>query len=123
MKRYLVYCHANGKNIEETIENVGIRKLRKDSGLSVFSQVFRELNIPMVFQRIINLMNRHIRDCLMKRCWDTSRYLNFVPALFEKVRETFGDNIHLLHDVHHRCTPIEAARLAKELEPLSSFLA
>jgi mannonate dehydratase len=26
------------------------------------------------------------------------------------------DELHLLHDVHHRLTPIEAARLGKELE-------
>src|SRR5690606_32538266 len=31
------------------------------------------------------------------------------------------DDVHLLHDVHHRCTPIEAARLAKELEPYHLF--
>jgi len=53
--------------------------------------------------------------------WDTSKYLSFIPSLFEKVRHTFGNDIHLLHDVHHRCTPIEAARLAKELEPFHLF--
>ena len=29
--------------------------------------------------------------------------------------------MHLLHDVHHRLTPIEAARLGKELEPHHLF--
>ena len=29
--------------------------------------------------------------------------------------------MHLLHDVHHRCTPIEAARLGKSLEPYHLF--
>ncbi|HLU46128.1 MAG TPA: enolase C-terminal domain-like protein, partial [Natronosporangium sp.] len=29
----------------------------------------------------------------------------------------FGPDVKLLHDVHHRLTPIEAARLGKELEP------
>ncbi len=29
--------------------------------------------------------------------------------------------MHLLHDVHHRLTPIEAARLGKELEPYHLF--
>src|SRR3546814_1457552 len=28
---------------------------------------------------------------------------------------------HLLHDVHHRLTPIEAARLGKSLEPYRLF--
>ena len=29
--------------------------------------------------------------------------------------------MHLLHDVHHRLTPIEAARLGKSLEPYRLF--
>jgi mannonate dehydratase len=29
--------------------------------------------------------------------------------------------VHLLHDVHHRLTPIEAARLCKDLEPYRPF--
>lgn len=53
--------------------------------------------------------------------WDTSRYLRFAPQLFEAVRAKFGTDVHLLHDVHHRCTPIEAARLAKSLEPYQLF--
>ncbi len=32
-----------------------------------------------------------------------------------------GDDVHLLHDVHHRLTPIEAARLGKDLEPYRLF--
>ena len=32
------------------------------------------------------------------------------------VRERFGFDVHLLHDVHHRLTPIEAGRLGKDLE-------
>lgn len=37
------------------------------------------------------------------------------------LRVKFGDELQLLHDVHHRLTPIEAARLAKELEPYHLF--
>jgi mannonate dehydratase len=53
--------------------------------------------------------------------WDTARFLNFIPSLFKKARAEFGDDIHLLHNVHHRCMPIEAARLARELEPYHLF--
>src|SRR5262249_1683205 len=49
------------------------------------------------------------------------KYLNFVPKLFEAVRKEVGPDLHLLHDVHHRLTPIEAARLGKELEPHHLF--
>ena len=53
--------------------------------------------------------------------WSTEKYLRHVPKLFEALRNTLGDELHLLHDVHHRLTPIEAARLGKELEPYHLF--
>ena len=34
---------------------------------------------------------------------------------------SFGPELHLLHDVHHRLSPIEAARLGKALEPHHLF--
>ena len=37
------------------------------------------------------------------------------------VRSEFGYGVHLLHDVHHRLTPIEAARLGADLEPYRMF--
>ena len=53
--------------------------------------------------------------------WSTERYLNFAPKLFDRLRVELGEDIHLLHDVHHRLTPIEAARLDKALEPHHLF--
>jgi len=44
-----------------------------------------------------------------------------VPSLFDRLRREFGSALHLLHDVHHRLTPIEAARLGKSLEPHHLF--
>ncbi|ORN40861.1 enolase C-terminal domain-like protein, partial [Staphylococcus aureus] len=37
------------------------------------------------------------------------------------VRNTFGFNEHLLHDMHHRLTPIEAARFGKCIEDYRLF--
>ena len=53
--------------------------------------------------------------------WSTEAYLSTVPRLFERLRRDLGPQIHLLHDVHHRLTPIEAARLGKALEPYHLF--
>ena len=50
-----------------------------------------------------------------------AKYLRSVPKLFEAAREALGWDVHLLHDVHHRLTPIEAARLGKDLEPYRLF--
>jgi mannonate dehydratase len=53
--------------------------------------------------------------------WNTQKYLARTPGLFEAVRLAVGPDIHLLHDVHHRLTPIEAARLGRSLEPFNLF--
>jgi mannonate dehydratase len=53
--------------------------------------------------------------------WDTAPYLRHAPELFRRVRETYGEELQLLHDVHHRLTPIEAARLGRDLEPHRLF--
>jgi mannonate dehydratase len=53
--------------------------------------------------------------------WSTSKYLDFTPKLFEKLREVYGPEPHFLHDVHHRLTPLEAAQLGKMLEPYRMF--
>jgi mannonate dehydratase len=53
--------------------------------------------------------------------WSTSKYLPSVPKLFQAAREALGWDVDLLHDVHHRLTPIEAARLGRDLEPYRLF--
>jgi mannonate dehydratase len=53
--------------------------------------------------------------------WSTELYLRHTPKVFEQIRKTCGEDVHLLHDCHHRLTPIEAARLGKELEPFHLF--
>ena len=53
--------------------------------------------------------------------WDTRAYLHHLPGVFEAVRNEFGPDIPLLHDGHHRMTPIQAARLGKDLEPYDLF--
>jgi mannonate dehydratase len=53
--------------------------------------------------------------------WDTRSYLRHVPTVFEAVRNEFGPELPLLHDGHHRMTPIQAAQLGKSLEPYDLF--
>lgn len=53
--------------------------------------------------------------------WEPGPYLRTIPRLFEHLRLKLGDEIELFHDVHERLTPIQAARLAKEVEPYHLF--
>ncbi len=56
-----------------------------------------------------------------ERDWDTRKYLNHIPEVFHQVRETIGPEPIILHDAHHRLTPMEAARLGQDLEPFDLF--
>ena len=57
----------------------------------------------------------------MEEDWDTRAYLRHLPTVFEAVRNEFGPELPLLHDGHHRMTPIQAAKLGKALEPYDLF--
>jgi mannonate dehydratase len=47
--------------------------------------------------------------------------MRVAPELFAAARAALGWDVHLLHDVHHRLTPIEAGRLGHDLEPYRLF--
>lgn len=118
--RVLVYTHANGKNMEETIEKTGqeidrgFLAVRIQSGIPGIGHTYGVPDGNKPYEPAQPGLPH-------EDYWDTSKYLNFIPRLFEKVRQTYGQEVHLLHDVHHRLTPIEGARLAKEIEPFHLF--
>jgi mannonate dehydratase len=119
-ERVLVYAHATGKDLEQTLDDIGkkIEKgflaVRVQSGVPGLDKIYGVAKDDEPYEPAQKGLPK-------EESWDTAKYLNFAPKLFKKVREAFGDDLHLLHDVHHRCTPIEAARLAKELEPFHLF--
>ncbi len=119
-KSVRVYAHATGADAELALEDVA--RLR-DAG---FSAVRVQAAVPGVgdsygVQKGSGPYEPAKKGIAKEESWDTSRYLAFAPRLFEAARERFGEDLLLLHDVHHRCSPIEAARLAKSLEPYHLF--
>lgn len=119
-KKVLVYAHAEGRDIEEAVDSVGERK---DQG---FLAVRAQCGVPGLDDIYgVSKDNKPYEPAAQglpkENLWDTAKYLNHVPKLFRRLRDVYGQDLHLLHDAHHRCTPIEAARLAKELEPFHLF--
>ncbi|RIK44973.1 MAG: starvation-sensing protein RspA [Chloroflexi bacterium] len=53
--------------------------------------------------------------------WEPGPYSRIVPRLFEHLRAMLGEEIELLHDIHERVPPIDAVRLACDLEPYRLF--
>jgi len=116
----LVYGHASGVDIEETVQAVshykqlGYRAIRAQSGIPGISSTYGVGRGGMYYEPAE-------KDAPPESTWSSEQYLNFVPKLFARLRKEFGDEVHLLHDAHHRLTPIEAGRLGKELEPFHLF--
>jgi mannonate dehydratase len=116
----LVYTHANGADIAEALDSVqqhiaeGYLAVRAQAGVPGVASSYGVPKAGKPYEPAE-------RGLPSESLWSSERYLNFVPSLFEKLRVALGPDVHLLHDVHHRLTPIEAARLGKALEPYHLF--
>ena len=111
----MVYGHANGDSIEETVDEVG--KFLNDGYLAVRAQTgIPGLKSTYGVSKDKMFYEPADSDLPTENEWSTTKYLDSIPKLFETLRNAYGNEPHLLHDVHHRLTPIEAARLGKDLE-------
>ncbi len=116
----MVYGHANGANIEETInealryKEMGYKAIRLQTGVPGLASTYGVSKDKLFYEPADSAMPT-------ENVWSTSKYLPTVPKLFAAARDALGDDVHLLHDSHHRLTPIEAARLGKDLEPYRPF--
>ena len=116
----LVYGHASGKNVEDTVADVaryrqlGYKAIRAQSGIPGVPSTYGIGSSHMYYEPAK-------KGLPPEDSWSTEKYLDFIPQLFSRLRQEFGPELHLLHDAHHRLTPIEAARAGKGLEPYHLF--
>lgn len=116
----MVYGHANGRDLEETVDEVGryidlgYKAIRAQSGVPGLEAAYGVGRGRMYYEPANG-------TAPAETVWCTRKYLNFVPRLFERLRERYGFDHHLLHDAHHRLTPIEAGQLGRSLEPYQLF--
>lgn len=116
----MVYGHANGTTIENTIEvaqeykAMGYKAIRLQCGVPGLASTYGVSKDKMFYEPAD-------ADLPTENVWSTEAYMRVVPKLFAAAREALGEEVHLLHDVHHRLTPIEAGRLGRDLEPYRPF--
>jgi mannonate dehydratase len=116
----MVYGHANGRDLEETVDAVGhyldlgYKAVRAQSGIPGLDTAYGVARGKLFYEPAVKGLPE-------EQIWSTEKYLDFAPKVFEALRERFGFGFHLLHDAHHRLTPIEAGRLGKSLEPYRLF--
>ncbi|QHW29825.1 starvation-sensing protein RspA [Paenibacillus rhizovicinus] len=106
-----VYRHADGRDEREVEDNVrkfmeqGLRYIRVQMG--GYGGRGHQLHQP--------------DNALPGAYFDPGAYLRSVPRMFEHIRSAVGPEIELLHDIHERLVPIEAVRLARQLEEYRLF--
>ncbi|MBP2512286.1 D-mannonate dehydratase ManD [Sphingomonas sp. PvP018] len=116
----MVYAHANGTTIDDTIavakaeQAKGYKAIRLQCGVPGLASTYGVAKHGARYEPAD-------ADLPSESVWSTEKYLRVVPELFKAAREAMGWDVHLLHDIHHRLTPIEAARLGKALEPYNLF--
>ncbi|MFI6761081.1 D-mannonate dehydratase ManD [Micromonospora sp. NPDC050417] len=111
-----VYGHANAETVGGVLEEVaryrdlGYRAVRVQTSVPGLRTTYGVGKDRMFYEPADAAI-------ASEATWSTERYLAHTPTVFARVREEFGPELKLLHDVHHRLTPIEAGRLGRSLEP------
>jgi mannonate dehydratase len=117
----LVYCHASGRDIPALLESVrahvqlGYRAVRVQSPAPGVAEVYGVSVDGTAYEPA----KRGVLP--VQETWDVRAYMRHIPAVLDAVRSELGRELPLLHDVHHRLTPIQAAQLARALEPYDLF--
>ena len=121
----LVYAHATGADLEDLMDSISFYK---DQG---YKAVRVQCGIPGMPSASYGVsetrgdVKNYITDFSgiqpKVEIWDSDRYLRYMPTALNAIRERFDPELKILHDVHHRLLPREAAEFAKEVEPVRLF--
>lgn len=129
----LCYGHASGAGLPELFDSIrdhqeqGYRAIRIQTGVPGLSSVYGVASSANAAAGGTGTTARYDHEPARRSAvpveeqWDTRAYLRHIPGVFEAVRNEFGPELPLLHDAHHRLTPIQAAKLGKLLEPYDLF--
>src|SRR4030095_14022032 len=105
----MVYGHASGETIDAALE----------AAAGYVAHGYKAVRAQCSVPGLAHTYGIGRGDCsepaergpVSETVWSSERYLNSVAPVFARLRTELGPDVHLLHDAHHRLTPIEAARL------------
>ena len=120
----MCYAHATGADLEDLMDSVaayvdeGYKAVRVQCGIPGMPTASYAVPEEKGARNYITDYTG-IRPTV--EIWDSGKYTRFMPEALMRIRERFGPELHILHDVHHRLTPREAAEFAKAVEPVGLF--
>lgn len=122
----LAYGHASGTTVEALFNAMdnqldeGLTAIRIQCGIPGLGQIYGlggdQKRGEKYFYEPAKRHSVGGRPAPAEEVWDTHAYLKHLPRVLDEVREHYGEDLPLLHDVHHRLRPHEAARLAHDVE-------
>ncbi len=121
----LVYAHATGSDLEDLMDSIafyvdeGYKAVRVQCGIPGMPTA--SYAVPDKKGESTHYMTDFSGIRPKVEIWDTDKYRRFMPCALEEIRNRFGPELKILHDVHHRLTPREAAAFAKSVEPVDLF--
>jgi len=121
----LVYAHATGSDLDDLMNsiafyvNAGYKAVRVQCGIPGMPTA--SYAVPEKKGESTHYMTDFSGIRPKVEIWDTDRYMRFMPGALEEIRNRFGPELKILHDVHHRLNPREAAAFAKSVEPVNLF--
>lgn len=121
------YGHASGRDLPELFDSIrrhqelGYQAIRVQTAIPGLRSVYGVAAQAQTSGKRYDYEPAQRAAAPVEEDWDTPSYLRHLPGVFEAVRSEFGPELPLLHDGHHRMTPIQAAKLGKELEPFGLF--
>lgn len=119
--RILSYTHATGWDVPRLLDSIdarlaqGFRAVRAQTGVPGLDVVYGVTREDAAYEPAGR------GSAPVEEVWDTDAYLRHAPTALEAARSHIGPDIKLLHDAHHRLTPVQAARLGRSLEDLDLF--
>jgi mannonate dehydratase len=120
----MVYAHATGGDIDELLGSIehyvsqGYKAVRVQCGIP--GMPTNGYGVASEGSDANHFITEY-GELPKEEIWNTEKYLAYMPTVFEKIRERFGNDLKVLHDIHHRLLPREAAEFAKEVEKYKLF--
>ncbi len=121
----LTYAHAAGADLEDLMDSVsryvelGYKAVRVQCGIPGMPTA--SYAVPDKKGGAGDYITDFSGILPTMEVWDTGRYMRYMPDALAEIRARFGPELHILHDVHHRLLPREAAEFAKAVEPVGLY--
>lgn len=121
----LVYAHATGGDLEDLMDSISFYKEQGYKAVRVQCGIPGMPSTSYGVAETKGDVKNYITDFSGIRpkveIWDSDKYMRYMPEALNSIRERFGPELKILHDVHHRLLPREAAEFAKEVESVRLF--